>query len=142
MIKKWLKHYVLRESIKEIELNRILDKISKGEFLTSREHGFLDLYNQTQDSDYKDFSCLSKHIAIVTIQEFLDRKKKIYCDLYDRDGKIGMLIIGIDKINSKLVLKHGEHFMDDKYLYNLTYDMKGDLYSLTCHDEYFEELLV
>ena len=26
MIKKWYKHYILKESIKEIELNRIIEK--------------------------------------------------------------------------------------------------------------------
>jgi hypothetical protein len=142
MIKKWLKHYVLRETIKEIELNRILDKISNGENLNDRENGFLDLYNQTQDSDYKDFSFLSRQLTIVKIQEFLDKKKKVYCDLYDRDGKIGQLITAIDKISFKLIFRHSDHFMEDRYLYNLTYDMKKDLYSLTSQDEYFEELLV
>ena len=142
MIKKWLKHYILRESIKDIELNRILDKISNGETLNERENGFLDLYNQTQDIDYQDFSFLSRNIAINKIQEFLDKKRKVYCDLYDRDGKINQLVIDIDKINFKLILKHSNHVMEDKYLYNLTYDMKKDLYSLTSQDEYYEEIYI
>jgi len=142
MIKKWLKHYLLKESIKEIELNRILEKISKGIDLTERENNFLELYNQTQDSDYKDYCYLSRQLACSKIQEYLDKKKKIYCDLCDKNGKIGQLIIKMDKIEFKLTLKHCEYFMVDKYLYNITYNMAKDEYSLTSQDEYFEEILV
>lgn len=142
MVKKWLKHFLLKESIKEIELNRILDKISNGETLTEREAGFLDLYNQTQDSDYKDFSFLSRHIAIGIIQDILDKKRKIYCDLYDRNGKIGQVIKYIDKPSYTLFLRHDEYIMEDKYLYNITYDMDKDCYSLTSQDEYHEEIFV
>lgn len=142
MVKKWLKHFLLKESIKEIELNRILDKISNGENLTERESGFLDLYNQTQDSDYKDYSFLSRQLTIGIIQELLDKKRKIYCDLCDRNGKIGQLIKSIDKITYKLILRHDEFIMEDKYLYNITYDMDKDCYSLTSQDEYHEEIFV
>ena len=140
MIKKWYKYYILRESIKEIELNRLLDKISNGETLNEKENGFLDLYNQTQDVDYQDYSFLSRSMAIGKIQEFLDKKKKVYCDLCDRDGKINQLIMSIDKVNFNLILRHGTHIMEDKYLYNLTYYMEKDLYSLTSQDEYYEEI--
>ena len=142
MIKKWFKYYVLRESIKEIELNSILDKISNGKLLTDRENNFLNLYNDTLDSDLKDYSYLSRYLVTNKISEYLDRNKKIYCDLYDRDGKISQLILSVDKITFKLTLKHGEYTMEDRYLYNLIYDIKKDQYSLTVQDEYFEEINV
>ena len=142
MIKKWFKYYVLRESIKEIELNSILDKISNGKLLTDRENNFLNLYNDTLDSDLKDYSYLSRYLVTNKISEYLDRNKKIYCDLYDRDGKISQLILSVDKITFKLTLKHGEYTMEYRYLYNLIYDIKKDQYSLTVQDEYFEEINV
>ena len=71
MIKKWYKHYILKESLKEIELNRILDKISKGETLTIREDDFLNLYNQTQDGDLNDYAYLSRYLACDKIDDYL-----------------------------------------------------------------------
>ena len=140
MIKKWYKHYVLKESLKEIELNRILDKISKGENLTIREDNFLNLYNQTQDSDFNDYAYLSREITINKISDYVDKKKKIWCDLNDRDGKIGDLIIKIYKPEYKLILRHGEYCLTDNMLYNITYNINKDEYSLTSQDEYFEEI--
>ena len=142
MIKKWYKHYILKESIKEIELNRILDKISKGETLTIREDDFLTLYNQTQDSDLNDYAYLSRNIAIDKISDYLEKKKKIWCNLSDRDGKIGDLILKVYKPDYKLILRHGEYFMEDNLLKNISYNIKKDEYSLHEQDEYFEEIEV
>jgi hypothetical protein len=142
MIKKWYKHYILKESIKEIELNRILEKISNGENLTIREDNFLNLYNQTQDADFKDYSHLSRNLACDKIIDFLDKKKKVWCDLCDRDGKINDIILSVDKTDFRLNLRHSDIIMPDKYLYNLSYNIKKDEYSLTEQDEYFEEIEV
>lgn len=142
MIKKWYKHYILKESLKEIELNRILDKISNGENLTVREDNFLNLYNQTQDNDLNDFSHLSRIIAINKISDYIDKKKKIWCDITDKNGKIGDIIIKVNKSEYKLILRHGEYYMPDNMLYNITYNIKKDEYSLTKQDEYFEEIEV
>ena len=46
-IKRLIKYYILGESLKEIEMNRILEKISKKGKLTKRENDFLNLYNET-----------------------------------------------------------------------------------------------
>ena len=142
MIKKWYKYYVLKETVKEIELNRILDKISDGKLLNEKEDSFLNLYNQTQDSDLKDYSFLSRHLVCNKIHDYLDKKKKIYCDLYDKNGKIAELILKIDMSESKLTLKHSTYILEDKYLYNITYNIKKDEYSLSSQDEYFEEIPV
>jgi len=142
MIKKWYKHFILKESLKEIELNRILDKISNGETLTIREDDFLNLYNQTQENDFNDYLYLSRNLACDKINDFVTKQKKVWCDLKDKNGKIGDLIIKVYKPEFKLILKHGEHIMDDKFLYNITYNIKKDEYSLTEQDEYFEEIEV
>ena len=140
MIKKWYKYYVLNQSIKEIELNRILDKISDSKELTERENNFLNLYNDTHEIDHKDFSHLSRNSVCDKINDYLLRKKKVYCDLCDKDGKISELILKIDEF--KLILRHGNYMLEDKYLYNITYDIKKDEYSLSSQDEYFEEITV
>ena len=119
MIKKWYKHYILKESIKEIELNRILEKISNGENLTIREDNFLNLYNQTQDGDFKDYSHLSRNLACDKIIDFLDKNKKVWCDLCDRNGKINDVILSVNKPDFRLILRHSNIIMPDKYLYNL-----------------------
>ena len=111
----------LKESIKDIELNRILDKISNGENLTIRESDFLNLYNQTQDSDLDDYSHLSRNLACDKIIYYLDKKKKVWCDIHDKYGKINDLIINIEKPSYKLILKHGIFIMEDKFLYNISY---------------------
>lgn len=142
MIKKWYKYYVLKESIKEIELNCILDKISNGLDLTTRESEFLNLYNQINDNDCKDYSYLSVQLTCNKIEEYLEKKKKIYCDLCDRDGKISQLISTIDISKYKLTLKHDVYYLDDKHLYNISYNIKKDEYSLTCQDEYYEKIYI
>jgi len=146
-IKKLFKYYILGESIKEIEMNRILDKISKKGKLTKREKEFLNLYNQTSNSDDRDFMMLSKNVVCRKIKDLLDKQKKVICDLHDRDGKFGLQIIDIidDHQNetSVVIMKSDEkHSLHDKFLYNLIYNIKKNEYSLQEHDEYFEKLEV
>ena len=138
MIKTWFKHFILKETIKEIELNRILDRISDGETLTLREDNFLNLYNQTKDADYKDYSHLSRDLMCRKISDYLSQNKKIYCDLCDKDGKISELIKEVNEDEFKLILRHGQFILQDNFLYNITYNMKKDEYSLTNQDEYYE----
>ena len=71
--KKWVKHYVLRESIKEIELNRILDKISDKKDLSDREKNYLSLYNDTNDGEDQDFVYLSKYTTHKKIEDILQK---------------------------------------------------------------------
>jgi hypothetical protein len=142
MIKKWYKYYVLKESIKDIELNSILDKISSGKELTIRENNFLNLYNQILDNDCKDYSYLSRELACNKIEEYLDKKKKIYCDICDKNGKISEKIVSLDRKEFKLNLRHSIYIMEDRFLYNISYNIKKDEYSLTCQDEYYEEISV
>ncbi len=144
-LKKLFKYYVLGESLKEIEINRILDKLSKGLKLSKKEKTFLDLYNETTKVEDKDFMLLSKSVVSVKIKELLDNSKKVICDLHDRDGKIGVQVVDVvnnfDDEISFVVMKDGnKHNLHEKFLYNLIYNNNKNLYSLQEHDEYFEKI--
>jgi hypothetical protein len=144
-IKKMIKHYILGESLKEIEINRILEKICKKSKLTEKERGFLDLYNHTQKIDDKDFMLLSKSVVSTKVSELLDMKKKVICNLHDRDGKIGLSILDIlndyeDEVSYVLMSGGLKHQLHDKFLYNLIYNVNKNFYSLEEQDEYFEKI--
>ena len=144
-LKKIFKYYILGESLKEIEANRILYRVSKEFKLTEKEKYFLDLYNYIIKEEDKDFMLLSKSVVSVKIKELIDKSKRVICDLHDRDGKIGLEIIDIindyEKEESFVVLKdNNKHLLHEKFLYNLIYNTNKNLYSLQEHDEYFEKI--
>jgi hypothetical protein len=140
-IKKTLKYYLLGESLKEIELNRILDKISSKKLLSDRENKFLELYNQFVEEDDRDFMYLSKNLTYKKITFLLESNKKVICDLSDRDGKIGLPILKIE--NKSILMKNNEiHVLQDKFLYNIIYNNKCSQYSLQEQDEYFEKIMI
>lgn len=144
-IKKMIKHYILGESLKEIEISRILEKICKKSKLTEKEKGFLDLYNQTQKMECKDFMLLSKSVVSTRVKELLDMKKKVICNLHDRDGKIGLPILDVlndyeDEVSYVLMNAGLKHQLHDKFLYNLIYNVNKNFYSLEEQDEYFEKI--
>lgn len=142
--KKVLKHYLLGESLKEIEINRILTKVSKKSTLNDREARFLELYNHINDD--KDLMYLSKNSTCERIKFFLDNGKKVICDLHDRNGLIGLPIIDInnnyDDEYGLIIMKSETYQLKDSFLYNLVYDKKLNRYSLQEQDEYFEKLEV
>lgn len=145
--KRFVKHYLLGESVKEMELNRILDKVSKKQNLEGKERNFLDLYNSTSEEDMKDYMYLSKNAAFNKIKSLILRKKIVICDLYDRDGKIGVEIKSIENNFEEdtcvMKLKNGEtHDLHDKFLYNLIYSNKKGIYSLQIQDEYYEPITI
>jgi len=143
-IKKVLKYYLLGESLKEIEVNRILNKISKKSVLTDRENKFLELYNHRNDD--KDLMYLSKNTTCERVKFFLDNGKKVICDLHDRNGLIGLPILGVknnyDEESGLIIMRNENHELNDKFLYNLIYNNKLNRYSLQEQDEYFEKLEV
>lgn len=144
-LKKIIKYYLLNESIKDIEVNRILDKVSKNKSLTAKEISFLDLYQITREEDIKDYFYLGKNAVFNKIVELLQKGKNVVCDLNDRDGKIGLIITGAENnfedetcvLSLKGDVKHKLH---DKFLYNLIYIVKRDEYSLREQGEYFEKI--
>ena len=144
-IKKFIKYYLLGETVKEIELNRILDKINSKVKLSKKEINFLNLYQITRDDDMKDFMYLSKNSTFEKIKDLLDKSRRVICDLHDRDGKIGLRIINIENDFEEdeciLYLKGSETFvLEDKFLYNLIYNKNKDEYSLQEQDEYYEKI--
>lgn len=144
-IKKLIKYYLMGESIKEIELNRILDKISSGKKLSKKEISFLNLYQHTREENMKDFMYLSKNSAFSKIEDLLKNGKKVVCDLHDKDGRFGLRITGAENIFEEdrcvVYMKGGEkHSLEDRFLYNIIYNAKKDEYSLQEQDEYFEKI--
>ena len=144
-IKRIIKYYLFNESVKEMELNKILDKVSNRKSLTVRERNFLELYKTTREEDMKDFLYISKNSAFKKISELLEIGKKVMCDLHDRNGKIGLEIAGIEnnfEEDTCTITMKGEekHQLHDKFLYNLIYNTKQDEYSLQEQDEYFEKI--
>lgn len=144
-IKKLIKYYLLGESIKEIELNRILDKISSGKKLTKKEISFLNLYQDTREESMKDFMYLSKNSAFSKIEDLLEQGRKVICDLHDKDGKFGLKITRVENVFEEdecvVFMKGGEsHSLEDRFLYNIIYNGKKDEYSLQEQDEYYEKI--
>ena len=144
-IKRIIKYYLFNESVKEMELNKILDKVSNRKSLTARERNFLELYKTTREEDMKDFLYISKNSAFKKISELLEIGKKVICDLHDRNGKIGLDITGIEnnfEEDTCIITMKGDekHQLHDKFLYNLIYSIKKDQYSLQEQDEYFEKI--
>ena len=144
-VKRFIKYYLLGESLKEIEMNKILEKISRKKDLTKREKSFLELYNETSDDDTRDYMMLSKNVAFKRVRQLLDSEKKVICDLHDRDGKIGLQIFDIENHIENdfciITLKDGSSVkLEDKFLYNIIYNIKKNFYSLTEQDEYYEKI--
>lgn len=144
-IKKLFKYYVLRQSVKDIEIQRIKQKISGGSKLTAGERDFLELYNLTSETDNRDYMLLSKSVVATKIVELIEKGKKIICDLHDRDGKIGLEIIDVNNNHEEevsIVIMKGQvkHNLHDKFLYNLIYNTKKNQFSLQVHDEYYEKI--
>lgn len=145
--KKIISFFNVRESIKEIELNNILEKISKKMNISSKEKEFLGKYDIVTDDELKDFRMLSLHATFEKLQDIMEKGKKIICNLIDRDGKINIEIksLYIDYENEKyvLTLKHDETIdLKDNYLYNIIYNLKKDNYSLEASDEFIEKISV
>ena len=143
-IKKLIRHYLFRESIKDIELNRILDKIEKKEALSNREMRFLELYQFTCEED-RDFMLLSKNSTATKITQLIESGKTVICDLEDRYGRIGLGIVGIENNHQDddciIRMRGGEsHKMKDSSLYNIIFNETKNRYSLQEHDEYVEKI--
>lgn len=142
-VKRLFKYYVLNEPLKQIEMNNILEKVSKKIKLTDREANFLRLYNRTRED--RDFMLLSKNTVYKKVKDFLSKERVVICDLTDRDGRIGLPIIDIkndiESDSCQVYMKSGlTKELHDKYLYNLIYNNRKNYYSLQEHDEYYEKI--
>lgn len=145
--KKFISYLRITESLKEIELNKILDKISKSMKLSSKEEEFLGRYNNIEDKDIQDYKMLSRQSTFEKLNDLIQSEKRVICNLIDRNGKIGIQIISIynDYENEICILelKNGEKIdLKDNYLYNIIYNLQKDSYSLEAEDEFFEKIPV
>lgn len=144
-IERFIKYYLFKESVKDMELNKIKDKVSKNKNLTKRERNFLELYQATSKEEMKDYLYLSKNTTFSKILELLESKIKVICNLHDKNGKFGMEIIKIENNFEEetclVTMIHDEHHkLHDKFLYNLIYNINRNEYSLEEQDEYFEKI--
>ena len=145
--RKFISYLSLSESLKEIELNKILDKISKSISLSSKEKEFLGKYDNIDDDDLKDFKMLSLQSTFEKLQKLIDVNKKVICNLIDKNGRIGIQITSLysDYENEVYILnlKNGEKIeLKDNYLYNIIYNLQRDTYYLETEEEFFEKLPV
>ncbi len=141
------KYLVLKNSISDSRVNSILDKILVGGKLTKEENSFLDKFDFMINFDLKDYSYISKNMAVEIIESLLKKNIEIICDLEDRDGKFGDVIVKIknnfEGNRCEIYLKKGEKcYLEDKFLYNLFYNINKNNYSLTVQDEYFEKITI
>jgi hypothetical protein len=135
-----------RNSLKDQHLNSILDKVNIGQTLSVYEGTFLVDYDILSESDFKDFSHLSKNQVFDKICNLLEKNKIVICNLYDKDGMINDRIIKIENLFEKdcclLTLKHGEvSKLFDRFLYKITYSLKKNEYYLEVQDEYYEKII-
>lgn len=144
-INRIINYYIFNKSVKEMELNKILEKVYKKKPLSARERKFLELYQSTREEEMKDYLYLSKNSTFKKVAELLEIKKRIICNLHDKDGAFDDEIVKIEnnfeEETCTVTMKHGyQHKLHDKFLYNLIYNTKKDEYSLEEQDEYFEKL--
>lgn len=141
------KYLVAQNTVQDARVNLILDKILIGKKLTKDETLFLEKIDNIINYDLKDYSHLSKNMAVDIIESLMKKDIKIICDLTDRDGKFGDEIISLknnfEEDKCEIRLKRGNKCcLSDRFLYNLTYNINKNLYSLTEQDEYFEKITI
>lgn len=141
------KYLNLRDSFQDSRINQLLDKILFKEKLSSEEKKFLDRFENLIKLDLRDYCYISKNSTIEILEKLLKSEIKVVCDLEDRDGKLGIEIEKVElnffSSKSKIILKKKEEcYLEDKFLYNLIFDINKNHYSLTTQDEYFEKIKI
>lgn len=136
---------LLKETLKDEHLNDILDKIKMGIGLSESEMNFIEKYESMLESDLQNYSHLTKNQVFEKVCRYLERKKSVICDLYDKDGKIDDQIISISNLFEEdccvILLKHGETVkIFDRFLYKITYNIKKGHYCLEMQSEFFEKI--
>lgn len=132
----------LNETVKEVALNKILDKLSKKKLLSDGEKEFLDNFEKSEGRDWR---MISKEDLVKTIKNLLSKGEKMVCNLHDRDGKIGLQVTGVinkfgDETTTLLLKGGGSIKLSDRFLYNIIWNIKGNYYSIEEDSEYFEKI--
>lgn len=134
-------------SIREGEINRILDKISLGDNLSDIEKMFLSKINSYSDDHFRDYLYLSKNDVFNRVKSLLEERNIVICDLCDKDGKIGIQIKSIhnnfeDDYCFVVLTNEYRIKIKDNFSYNVIYNINKDEYSLQTQDEFFEKIPV
>lgn len=134
----------INETVKEVTLNKILDKLSRKKTISDSEREFLDNFEKSEGRDWR---MISKEDLAKETRNLLSRGEKVICNLHDRDGKIGIqvkeVINRFGDETTTLVLKGGENIkLSDRFLYNIIWKTKDNYYSIEEDSEYFEKIPV
>jgi hypothetical protein len=134
-----------KDSILDVELNDILEKINKGEKLSLLDIDFIQNFNSFDLKEFMDYSHLSKNQVVEKIELLLKKSKTVICDLNDKYGKIGEEIKEIKNSfedgYATLTFKNRETFQIlDSFLYKITFDIKKNIYTLDSSGEYYEKI--
>lgn len=133
--------FQVNKTLKDHQLDSILDKINIDQKLSDREEEFLKKFDLVDNNEIRDFNYLSLLDLFYLMSKI---NKTIYCDIKDKMGKINESIISFyydhDNCQIDLTLKHGNFTLKDNYLYKLTYEFKHDNYSLDIEGEYKEKI--
>lgn len=116
-------------------------------FVVKIKNKFMNYKIEFLKSYNKDYLYLSKNATFNKIVELLEINKIIICNLHDKNGKIGLSIIEVQndfvEDDCKIIMKHDEIYkLQDKFLYNLIYNINSDEFSLEEQDEYFEKITI
>ncbi len=135
---------IMNDSVKDISLNRILDKVLKKVSITDGEKRFLDNFDKVEDRDY---IMVSKESVIKIIYNLIESGRVVVCNLNDRDGLIGLEIESIDNdFQDDSCVVHlkgsGVFKLEDRFLYNIIYNIDRSEYSLEVNSEYYEKIPV
>lgn len=99
-----------------------------------------------QRFDDRDYMLLSKNVTYEKVRHLLDNNKKVVCDIHDRDGLIGLLIKDITnniaKDECKVIMHNMTILLNERFLYNIIYNVDKNRYSLQEQAEYMGKLLI
>lgn len=99
-----------------------------------------------QRFDDRDYMLLSKNMTYDKVRELLDNNKRVVCDIYDKDGLIGLLVQDItnnrEKDECEIIMRDMKILLKDRFLYNIIYNINNNRYSLQEQNEYSEEVFV
>ena len=108
--------------------------------------GILEEIAKRQRFDDRDYMLLSKNVTYEKVRQLLDNNKKVVCDIHDRDGLIGLLIQdvtnNISKDECKVIMRDMTILLNERFLYNIIYDVNKNRYSLQEQAEYMGKLLI
>lgn len=142
---KFISYFNLNESLKDIRLDKILDKISKKEKLSDSDNEFLNKFDDIKDSDIMDLKMISRDTMFDKINNLLNNNKIVICNLHNKNGKIKSKIKSIfnnfENDTCVIILYNNEKLtLQDNFLYSILYNDIKDEYTLEQEDEFYEKL--